>query len=218
MRFAPYLAAGALLLAFGVTPATAAGSVTPAAAEALAAAETETSPLILAATRRGRGHRGRRGRDHRGRRGRGHRGRRGRDHRGRRGRGHRGRRGRDHRGRRRHRRDWHGRGPRWREHRHRGAKRRFQRHIRRRRLHRGRFHDKYWRHGPTFGFWFGYPLYLYNYWGYDCHRVTVRDYWRGQYALIGGTLCYDELGYPYLVRRWLIRYLGDPYGYYGEPY
>jgi hypothetical protein len=218
MKIAPYLAAGALTLALGAAPAMAAGTVSPAAAKPLAATGAENTTLTLVADRDDRRrHRGKRGnRRHQGqhRRNRGehrrgehrrHRGDRRRGHR----RDHRRHRGEHRRHRREHRREWRGHGRSWRDHRQhrRHDGKRWRRHVRRDRFHRGRFHDKYWRSGPTFGFWFGYPLYYYGHLGYDCHRVTIRDYWRGHYALIGGTLCYDELGYPYLYRRWLIRYL-----------
>lgn len=41
-----------------------------------------------------------------------------------------------------------------------------------------------------------------------CRRVSKHDYHHGREALIGGTLCYDSYGNPYIVRgsRYIIRY------------
>ena len=43
----------------------------------------------------------------------------------------------------------------------------------------------------------------------DCFPVEKVDYWRGRKALIGGIMCYDSYGYPYIMRRsrYVKRYL-----------
>ncbi len=42
-----------------------------------------------------------------------------------------------------------------------------------------------------------------------CHRTSRIGYWHGYRARIGGTVCYDAYGYPYIVpgSRYLIHYI-----------
>ena len=78
-----------------------------------------------------------------------------------------------------------------------------------------RRHHRYWR-GPWW--WGGYYRPYYRPYAYPppyygagrgCHRTSKIGYWHGYRARIGGTMCYDAYGYPYIVpgSRYLIHYI-----------
>jgi len=53
-----------------------------------------------------------------------------------------------------------------------------------------------------------YDGHRHGYYRHDCHKVSKHGYYHGRKAKIGGTMCYDRYGDPYIVQgsRYVIHY------------